>query len=257
MTDFVSGLTTLPPPHRQAWPASAVSADDPSGAKAALQSLSWPDVRVATLLELVQSTVESGVMRTDVGVDLVARAMRLQRTLRGGHGRSGAVQRSALSAADFEFTLTQLFGRPVWVGHEGGGRVVDFDLGRTGGGSNVGALASSLVGLTLLAVVGFGWVSTGAKSRPLQLRARIWEAPGGAGFTLHDPSGRALGHEAPKVAGGLLEALAEATAPMLLRRALSGWEVAPDALVYEPVASVEQRARALLAHVDVAPFFSG
>ncbi len=257
VADFLTRLGSLAPEHRAAWPAPPPTADDPSGAAAAMQSLSWPDARVATILELVHATVARGTMTADVGRDLVTRALRLQRTLRGGHGRTGPMQRSPLGAADLELTLSTLFGAPVWAGHDGASRVVDFELGHTKGGANVGALASTMVGLTLLAVVGFGWISTGSGARTLRLRARIWEGPGGAGFTLQDAQGAPLARDAPKVAGGLLETLAEASAQTLLRRALSGWEVHPETLQREPVASVEQRARALVPYVDVAPFFAG
>ncbi len=250
---FLMGLGGLPPEHRCAWPPGAPSPDDRSGAVAALRSLSWPDVRVATLLELIHASTERGVMSVDAARDMVARALRLQRTIRGGHGRSGVMQRSPLGAQDLEHTLAQLFGAPIWHGFDSGGRVVDFELGRSG--SAAGTIASNVVGLTLLAVVGFGWVSTGG-SRALRLRARIWEAPGGAGFTVHDASGAPLAREAAKVAGGLFEALAEASAATLLRRVLLGWERAPDALSREPLDSLDARARALVSHADIAPFFA-
>lgn len=54
----------------------------------------------------------------------------------------------------------------------------------------------------------------------------------------------------------MLEALAELSGPILLRRALYGWNVAPDALMREPAGAVEERARALVSHADLAPFSS-
>jgi hypothetical protein len=84
----------------------------------------------------------------------------------------------------------------------------------------------------------------------------VWEAPGGAGFALLSDQGRPLADAAPKLAGGVLEALAELSAPLLLRRALYGWNLPSHALVMEPDAAIEARARALVPHIDLGPFLS-
>lgn len=255
VTDFLVRLGSIPPPQRQSWPGPAPGPDDPSGAMAAMASIPWPDLRVAALLELVHAATARGAVPPESARDLVARALRLQRTLRGGHGRSGAMQRSPLSAADLEATLVQLLGAPSWYGFDGGWRTVDFDLSRAGSG--LGAVASSAVGLTLLAVVGVGWVSFGSGTQVQRIRARIAEGPGGAGFALQDPQGAPLARGAAKLAGGVLESLADASASVLLRRVLCGWEAPLDALLREPPASLDQRARALVPHTDIAPFFAG
>ena len=46
-------------------------------------------------------------------------------------------------------------------------------------------------------------------------------------------------------------------AGVLMRRALLGWNVSPQALVAEPLASLDARARAAVPHIDLAPFASG
>lgn len=255
VADFLVRLGSLPPAHRQSWPGPAATADDPSGALAAMQSLPWPDLRVATILELVHASAARNAMGVDAAKDLVVRALRLQRTLRGGHGRTGPMQRTPLSATDFEVTLRHLLGRPAWEGFDGSARTVDFDLGRAG--SALGTVASNVVGLGLLAVVGVGWVSLGSGNRVQRLRARIWEGPGGAGFSLTTPEGSPLARESAKLGGGLLESLAEASAATLLRRTLLGWDAPFEVLFRAPAAELDQRARALVPHADVAPFFGG
>lgn len=255
VASFLSHVGALPPAHRQAWPGPPADADDPSGAVAALRSLPWPDLRVAALLELVHAAVARDVMPVDIARDLVVRAMRLQRTLRGGHGRSGDVQRSPLGAADLEHALSQVVGAPVQQGMHNGARTLVYMLGG-GSSSAAGTLASNVVGLTLLAVVGVGWMTTGSGSSTTSATLRVWEAPGGAGFALLSDQGRPLADAAPKLAGGVLEALAELSAPLLLRRALYGWNLPSHALVMEPDAAIEARARALVPHIDLGPFLS-
>lgn len=255
VADFLARLGSLHPAHRQAWPGPGATADDPSGAVAAARGLSWPDLRVATLLELIHAQALRGAMGLDAARDLVVRAVRLQRTLRGGHGRTGTMPRTPLSATDFEVTLRHLLGRPAWEGFDGAARTVDFELGRPG--SALGTVASNVVGLGLLAVVGVGWVSLGSGGGVQRVRARIWEGPGGAGFSLTTPEGAPIARESAKLGGGLLASLAESCAATLLRRALLGWEAPFDALARTHPAELDQRARALVPHADVAPFFSG
>jgi hypothetical protein len=252
VTDFLARVCTLPPPHRLAWPGPAPEADDPSGAVAALRAMPWPDLRVATLLEIVYASVAQGAMPVESARDLVTRATRLQRTLRGGHGRTGPAMRTPLGAADLEYALAMVLGAPMQQGHEHGARVLKWRIDG-GKGSAAGTIASNVVGLTLLAVVGVGWVSAGGRA-PVVAFARIWESPGGASFALLDEQGQALAATAPKIAAGVLTSLAEVSATMLFRRALYGWNVAPHALVAEPDAALDARARALVPHADVGLF---
>ena len=122
-------------------------------------------------------------------------------------------------------------------------------------GSAVGTIASNVVGLTLLAVVGFGWMSSG-RSTSVPVHVRIWEAPGGAAFQLLDERGEPLAKDHVKLAGGVLDALAQITAPLLLRRSVHGWQAPTAAVLAEPAEAVEARVRALVPHADVAPFVS-
>ncbi len=83
------------------------------------------------------------------------------------------------------------------------------------------------------------------------------DAPSGAGFVLLDSAGNPLARDNAKLAGGLLESLAMLSAQTLMRRALLGWNHSPQALVAEPLASLDARARAIVSHIDLAPFVSG
>lgn len=253
--DFLAQLPTIPIEQRRAWAGGGPTADDPSGAAAAMQAISWPDLRVATLLELVHASVASGAMPVESGKDLVLRAQRLQRTLRGGHGSTQGWSRTSLSAADFELLLTTVFGPPVrQTMADARTGVLEYDLRRAG--SAAGTIASNVIGLTLLAVVGVGWISTGGSGTQI-VQVRVMEAPGGAGFQLLDSRANPLAKDNAKLAGGLLESLAMLSAGVLVRRALLGWNVSPQALVAEPQGALDARARALVPHADLGPFVSG
>ena len=114
-------------------------------------------------------------------------------------------------------------------------------------------LASNVVGLAMLAVVGIGWVGGGG-NRTQQVFARIYEAPVGSYFSLTDASGRSVAEPEPKLYGALSSAFADAAADTLLRRVLFGWNQPPHALHALPVATVEQRVVALLGRGDAGVF---
>ncbi|MEZ4392693.1 MAG: hypothetical protein R3A48_16510 [Polyangiales bacterium] len=251
---FLHGLGSIAPEQRHAGYALTRTADDPSAVADAMRALPQPDPRAATILEVVHASVAQGAVSADDGFDLTQRAVRLQRCLRGGHGRSGVMQRSPLAAADLCVAFSQLLGAPVHQGYEANGVVLDYDLGRSG--SVAGTVASNVVGIALLAVVGVGWVSAGSGA-PKRVRVRVWEGPGGAGFTLHDPSGLPLAKNDAKLAGALLGGLADLSATVLLRRAVTGWGPPLEALLAEPPAALEARVRALAPLADVALFMPG
>lgn len=248
---FIHGLGSIAPAQRHAGYTLTRSAEDPSAAADAMRALPQPDPRAATILEVVHAAVARGAVSADDGFDLTQRAVRLQRCIRGGHGRSGVMQRSPLAAADLCAAFAELLGAPVKQGYEAKGMVLDFEVGR--GGSVAGTVASNVVGIALLAVVGVGWVSAGSGG-PKRVRLRVWEGPGGAGFTLHDASGAPLAKTEAKLAGGLLLALADVSATILLRRAVTGWSAPIDALLAEHPSALEARVRALSPMADLALF---
>jgi hypothetical protein len=114
-------------------------------------------------------------------------------------------------------------------------------------------IASSVVGLAMLAVVGFGWVGGGG-SRSQPVFARIAEAPCGSYFTLTDAGGRSLAEPEPKLYGALSAAFADASAETLLRRVLFGWNLSPAELHAQPVAALDARVAATLGRGDAGPF---
>lgn len=254
LAEFLNRLGAIPPNLRHAAWSPARTADDPSGAAAAMRALAQPDLRAATLLELIHAAVAQGALTPDVGFDLTQRAVRLHLCLRGGHGRTGVMQRSPLSAADLSTLFVQLLGAPVWQGYEANGQVMDFELGRTG--SAVGTVASNVVGIALLAVVGVGWVTTGGGGVQ-RARVRVWEAPNGAGFTLTEASGAPLAKSAAKVAAALLTSLAELSATVLLRRVVYGWSVPLEQLLREPLNALDGRMRSVSPQADLSVFLRG
>jgi hypothetical protein len=220
-----------------------------------MRALAQPDVRAATLLELIHAAVAQGAVTPDVGFDLTQRAVRVHLSLRGGHGRTGVMQRSPLSAADLCTILVQLLGAPAWQGYEANGQVMDFELGRAG--SMAGTVASNVVGIALLAVVGVGWVTTGGGGGVQRVRARVWEVPGGAGFTLTEVSGAPLAKGSAKLAAALLTSLAELSATVLLRRVVNGWSAPLEHLLREPLSALEGRMRAVSPQADLGVFLRG
>ena len=114
-------------------------------------------------------------------------------------------------------------------------------------------IASSVVGLAMLAVVGFGWVGGGG-SRSQPVFARIMEAPVGSYFALTDAAGRSLADPEPKTYGALSAAFADASAETLLRRALLGWNLSPAELMAHPMGALEPRLGALVPRADAGVF---
>lgn len=251
VAEFLSGLGGIAPQHRHAAWSVAGSAEDPSGALGVMRALTQPELRAATLLELSHAAVTAGALSPAAGFDLTQRAARLHACLRGGHGRTGVMQRSPLSAADLVAVFVQLLGAPAWTGFEANGQVLDFELGR--GGSAAGTIASNVVGIALLAVVGVGWVSTGGGG-PQRVRLRVWEAPYGSGFTLCDPAGAPLARSNAKLAAVVLRSVAELGALALLRRTVNGWSAPLEALSTEPVGALDARVKALCPTADSAVF---
>lgn len=251
MGAFLHNLLALPPEYRRAAPPAPPGADDPTGALASLAAQPWPDPRVSLLFELIHAAHAKGEIPREAAGDLVVRTRLLQRALGAGHGRHGQASVSPLSVVDLDFLLWQSLGQPFRQQVVPGGKVLEFDL-RTGG-NTAGMIASNVVGLAMLAVVGFGWVGGGG-SRSQQVFARIAEAPVGSYFTLTDASGRGLADPEPKLYGTLSSAFADAAADTVLRRALFGWNHPPHALHALPVTAVEQRLGALIGRADAGVF---
>lgn len=251
---FLQGLGAIASGQRHAAHLPARSADDPSGVRGAMRALTQPDLRAATLLDLVQRAVAQSLVSADAGFDFAQRALRLHHCLREGHGRTGVMQRSPLSAADLCAVLTQLLGAPVTQRYEANGVLLDYDLARSG--SAAGTIASNVVGIALLAVVGVGWVTTGSGGGVRSVRARVWEGPSGAGFSLTETSGAPLAKRDAKLASALLSGLASLSASALLRRVINGWSAPMEQLLLEPPESLDARARAVSPETDLAVFFT-
>jgi hypothetical protein len=248
---FLHHLLQLPPEHRRAAPAAPAAPDDPTGALAALRVLAWPDPRVSLLHELVHAAHTRGDIPLDAARDLVVRARLLHQALRQGHARHGGASASPLSVRDLDYLLWQSLGQPVRQQPVAGGKAMEFVLGGGGGGGRM--IASSVVGLAMLAVVGVGWVGGGGGGSKT-VRVHIAETRGGSYFTLTDDSGRGLAAPEPKLYASLSGALADAAAETLLRRVLLGWNVPSDALHAAPVEALDQGVTALLGRGDAGPF---
>jgi hypothetical protein len=120
-----------------------------------------------------------------------------------------------------------------------------------------GTVASNVVGIALLAVVGVGWVTTGGGGGVQRVRVRVWEMPNGAGFTLTEVSGAPLAKSGAKLAAALLTSLAELSATVLLRRVVYGWSVPLEQLLREPLSALDGRMRTMSPQADLAVFLRG
>ena len=249
---FLHALLTLPPEQRCATPPPAPQTGDPTGARGLAAWLPFPDPRVSLLLQLVHAGHAAGALDDAVAADLVVRVKLLHQALRMGHARHGEVLVSPLPVQDLAHTVYSLFGRPMREGAQGWGHAMEFELGG-GRGSAAGAVASSVVGLALLAVVGVGWVSTGG-SRTQRVTVCVGGAPTGSFLAINDGPARTLAATQPKIYTALATALLSAGAEMLLRRVLFGWNAAPHELASIPDATLDHAVASRVPGLDAGVF---
>ncbi|MFO0550152.1 MAG: hypothetical protein U0271_17290 [Polyangiaceae bacterium] len=244
---FLHALTSLPRDQRFA---------HPRGAQAILAELPHPDPRVVILLQLAAAGVSSRWFTPAEG-ELIARSIEVLalNTQYGRGSRFGGIL-SPLGVDDAAHLLAQGLGPPMVQGQPGE-LVLDFFIDAR---SNVGRAAlSTAVGLTALAIVGIGWVSTPTRVvrairallRPTEagsciflygMRGALWESLLDADEALFDSIESRLGE---------LEALT------LLHRMLLGAREPPQALFTISPDEVSGRVGAILGPTDLSVFFVG
>ena len=248
---FLHNVATLPPELRRAQPPNRPGADDPTGARTLQAWLPFPDPRVSLLLKAVHAGHAAGEIAPDAAMDLVMRARLLHRAIRAGHARHGEAWVSPLAAPDLDHVVRTLFGRPLREGQMGWGYAMEFELGARG--SAAGTIASAAVGLALLAVVGVGWVTTGG-TRTQRFTVRVGAAPSGSFFSFTGTSGAPLAADQPKLYAALAAALVDASAEVLLRRVIFGWNASPADLRAVPDATLEGAVAARIPGLDAGLF---
>lgn len=250
---FLRGVAQLPHDRRWAPPPGFASEADPTGASALASSFAAPDPRVLLMLRYVHAAVAAQWMPVAMGQDLVARIEIVQRTLAFGRGAQQGLRISPLHGPDFAFVLSGVFGDPVGVWPDSGATTMDFALGRK---SNVGAAASTAIGLALFATVGVGWVST--PKRSIQgVRVVLRDLGRGTGFGAYGAHGGAMAPLAqlePEALDWILDALDDLEAWTLFERAVFGWELPPQSLLAIDTPTFEHRVRSLLGPVDLSCF---
>lgn len=250
---FVQAMCATHPSYRVAAPSPLTSptSDDPTGAIGARATLPAADPRSRALLDVAEGALRQGLLPHDRAADLAARAVMLDRTFAYGQGSSGGWWTSPLAAKDLADAFSRMLGPAVNAWDAGGGRVFQHRL--KGGGANVGALASTGVGLAALAIFGIGWVSVPGREVS-DVNVHIVPSPFATGFTLFE-NNRPLAFNAPGLVEALFEKLPQITARRLLQRAVWGWDADPTQLDYAPMEEFVQRVYAAAGPVDLDAFF--
>jgi hypothetical protein len=264
LVHFLRGLLQLPPAQRWAPAPTYATAQDPSGAFALLQALGAPDVRIPIMLRFVGEMTRRGAMPPAVGADLVSRIHLLHRTMAYGRGMTQGFRTSSLQGADFHFMLGTVFGDPIsmessqqppnpYAGTPGAiHHTLGFALDRR---PNVGAVATAVVGLALLAVVGVGWLSK-PKTALQGVRVITTDLPASTGFATFGvvgPRVAPLADLAPAVLDQILDALDDIEALITLYRAVLGWGPSPQQL-FPLGAELPARVSQVLGPTDLGAF---
>ncbi|MFS8065489.1 MAG: hypothetical protein ACMG6S_03865 [Byssovorax sp.] len=261
---FLQGLLQLPPNQRWAPSVAPATAQDPSGAFGLLQALDAPDARIPIMLRYVGEMTRQGAMPPAMAADFVTRIHLLHRTMAHGRGMAQGWRVSPLQGADFHFMLSTVFGDPLIVsssqqpsgpyrGTPGAiHHTLDFALGRR---PNVAGVATAVVGLALLAVVGVGWLST-PKSTLQTVRVVTTDLPASTGFApLGVQGGRTepLADLAPQIVDQILDALDNIEALITFYRIVFGWGLWPQQLL-QWGAELPARVAQVLGPTDLSAF---
>lgn len=261
---FLRGLLQLPPNHRWAPSVAPATAQDPSGAFGLLQTLGAPDPRIPIMLRYVGEMTRRGAMPPAMAADFVTRIHLLHRTFIHGRGMAQGWRISPLQGADFHFMLSTVFGDPTsatskqqppdpYRGTPGAiHHTLDYALGRR---PNVAGVATAVVGLALLAVVGVGWLSSPKKALQA-VRVVTTDLPASTGFAplgVQGPRVEPLAEIAPEVLDQILDALDNIEALITFYRIVFGWGLWPQQLL-QWGAELPARVAQALGPTDLAAF---
>jgi len=216
---FLMGVLQVPPAARlEPRPASAPMSVDP----------------------LLTARVEALGLAAEVAADLRARLFVQEKNERWGRGGNQGWSMSPLSLADLRAAVPYVLGAPHAEHWDGRVLTLDFTLRQDGSGAG-GALASSAVGVALLATVGIGWISVPKGPTIHNVRLRAYEMGGGSGIRVTGLG--AVEIEAPEIANTVDTKLVSLEREILHRRCLLGLDMPATALL-----SVDDGALAARGH---------
>jgi hypothetical protein len=232
---------------------------DPVGAWGAAQAVGAPDPRTWVPLRALFEAHRRGQLDTAEAGTLAPAMVELARSIRYGRGAGPAGWRTALPARVFGYALRGVLGAPATVQPApGGGTVTEFAVGA--GSGKGGAIASSVVGLALLATVGVGWVATSHGHRLAAIRVQVVEAPdGGTAFQLLGSTGagwQPLSVHWWRAVDAIHQALFRMEARYLLGRVLMAGTQPPEQLLAVPREVLERRAAPLVGPLDLSVCYS-
>jgi hypothetical protein len=186
---FTAMVSHLPPANRTFGPSlpPPCSPEDPIGANAAAQAVGAPDPRTWAPLRALAEAHRRGMIRAEDAAPLVPPMMVLARAVNHGQGACPQGWFSTLPRPAFTPVLCAVFGDPAFVAPAPGGEVFDFPIGAGSGAGR--AVASSVVGLAMLATVGVGWVSRSTGRRLATIRVETSDFAGGTAYRLFGTSG--------------------------------------------------------------------
>lgn len=163
---------------------------------------------------------------------------------RWGRGDREGWAISPLSLADLRFALGTVLGPPMMHPHwDGRIETADFSLHQRGPGA--GAVASSVVGIALLATVGIGWISVPRGPTITSVRVRTIQMAGGAGMSVTGFAGRVESH-APQIAERIDDKLFHVEHEIMRRRCILGPSLPCHELFAVDDATLAARAAALV-----------
>jgi hypothetical protein len=187
---------------------------------------------------------------------LVPQMVQLAKAVRFGRGGSAQGWRTVLPGPVLQAGLRAALGAPMAIHPAPGGVIADFGIG---GGSGAGAaVASSIVGLAMLATVGAGWVTTSHGQRLATLRVHTTDLPDGAAFQLYGSSGgpwMSLSLHWWRTVDAINQSLLRMEARYLLARALFGPGQPPEGLLTMPRDVLEPRVTQLVGPTDLSEFY--
>jgi hypothetical protein len=256
---FIAGLAHIPPAQRSAGPdpLAGPSPQDPAGVRRALATMRSHDDRARFLYWLVEQGCVRGWLPLDAARDLVARVTLMHRAVTSGRAMQATWWLSVL-APDVLEKLFAAYFQPV-LAHRQDGPLRTLDVGARGNSGTGAAVASSVVGIASLALLGVGWVSRPTGEGFDGLRFVITEFGGRGAFSVAAlKNGRfaPIASVAPRTFNVISRTLADSEARLTLHRAMCA--------MHAPGFSAPPPTREALAHavsqlfgpVDLTGFFN-
>jgi hypothetical protein len=251
-------VATVPPPYRTFGPMTLppTSAADPTGAWAAGQAVVTGDARTWVPLHVLFEANRRGLIDTAVATRHVAPMVLLARGVAYGRGTYQTGWGSVLPRPVLDLALRAVLGEPAGFYPGPAGDVMDVSIGAGSGAGR--AVASSIVGVAMLATVGVGWVSTTHAHKLNTVRVHTADLAGGSTFQLFGTSGgpwQPLSSHWWHMVDAVHQALFRLEARYLLGQALFGTTMSPADVLAIPREALEPLTAPLIGPVNLAAFF--